>query len=38
MKAKFVYESIGFERGREPKEAMGLGKLKDSRIDEIRRN
>jgi hypothetical protein len=26
MKAQFVYESLDFERGRDPKEAMGIGR------------
>jgi len=25
MKAKFVYESLDFERGQDPKKAMGIG-------------
>ena len=25
MKAKFIYENMEFERGQEPKEAMGIG-------------
>ena len=34
MKAQFIYENINFERGNDPKEAMGIGKAgKASQID-----
>lgn len=33
MKAKFVYESISFERGKDPKEVMGIGLLNVVRED-----
>ena len=27
MRAKYVYESISFERGKDPKSVMGIGKI-----------
>jgi len=41
VKAKFVYENMGFERGQDPKSSMGIGKKEFrllTRLDAIAKN
>ena len=38
MRAEFIYEKLDFQRGIDPKEAMGIGKAKELLIKKIQQN
>ena len=38
MRAEFIYEKLAFQRGIDPKEAMGIGKAKELLIKKIQQN